>query len=128
MKGLNWCRFSFVGLVLLALYWFGWSAPTPRDAAVSLSWAAAPWVPLAAAAIFRLPGLWVYGGIGALLCFCHGVMEAWVAPEVRALALIEVLLSLTYFIGLHLRTRQLRTEKAARLARQRNAAVDASAP
>ena len=34
-----------------------------------------------------------WGGVVALPYFCHGVMEAWAAPEVRALAWIELLLA-----------------------------------
>jgi|GEM_PF-1514243 len=116
MKGLIWCRIAFVGLMLLTLYWHGWLNATPQAALWALGWAAIPWLPMAAAAVFRLQGLWIYGGIGALFLFCHGVMEAWVTPAHRVLALTEVALCLLYFVGLHLRTQQLRAQKAQRIA------------
>jgi uncharacterized membrane protein len=40
----------------------------------------------------RLATFW--SGVGGLLWFSHGVMEAWSTPEYRWLAMIEILLAL----------------------------------
>ena len=40
-----------------------------------------------------------FGALGALLLFCHGVMEAWTTPSVRGLALAEAVLSVLVILG-----------------------------
>ena len=55
--------------------------------------AVAPMLPAALLAAFRRPSSVFWAGVASLLYFCHGVMLAWSAPEVRMLALAETLLS-----------------------------------
>ena len=85
---------SILALFALQLAWRLWLAPPVQ---------AAPWMmalyfslPILPAVVLvllrhRRAGFW--GALAALLYFCHGVMLAWSAPEVRGLALAETLLS-----------------------------------
>jgi uncharacterized membrane protein len=59
-----------------------------------------------------LRGLWIYGGIGAWVYFCHGAMEAFASPPERLWALAEALLAAAYFVGLWLRVRAARSQRA----------------
>jgi uncharacterized membrane protein len=81
-------------LAALQLLWHGWLAP-PRRLPVALVLAVAllPLVPVAIAARRDLRRGLFWGGVVALPYFCHGVMEAWAAPEVRVLAWVELLLA-----------------------------------
>ena len=40
-----------------------------------------------------------FGALAALVLFCHGVMEAWATPGVRAAALAEAALSVLVIVG-----------------------------
>lgn len=112
MNPLRLCQFALTGLIALNLYWHGWANPSTSDALSDLGLALLPLLPVSAAWAFKLRGPWVYGGIAALVYFCHGVMEATVTPQTRLLSGAEILLSLIYFVGLHLRTRELRRARA----------------
>ena len=109
--GTHLCQLALAGLILLQLLWHGWANPIPAQALGDLSLALLPLLPIASAWAFKGKGPWVYGGIAALIYFCHGVMEAVVTPATRVWSVTEVLLCLVYFAGLHLRTRALRAAK-----------------
>ncbi len=87
-------RAGLIALLLLQLCWHGFMPP-PRSA---MGWTAllVAVVPLVA----TLPGAWMarpmplfWANILALLYFCHGVSEAWITPEMRLPAFVEMLLS-----------------------------------
>ncbi len=109
--GTRLCQLALTGLIVLQLLWHGWANPVPAEAAADLSLALLPLLPIAAAWAFKGKGPWVYGGIAALIYFCHGVMEAVVTPATRGWSGTEVALCLVYFAGLHLRTRGFRAAK-----------------
>lgn len=83
-------------LAILALHaaWHGWLLPPARVPV---------WLPIGLAILPAVPALlsWlqsgrlapVWSGIASLVYFCHGVMEAWSAPDARILAIAEILLS-----------------------------------
>lgn len=90
-------RASFAALAaLLALHlgWHLWLAPPQRlPLGFVLALAVVPLgLVLAGALIDRHRALF-WGVVLALVYFSHGVMEAWVTPAVRALALSEALLA-----------------------------------
>ena len=85
---------GLVALAALQVAWHAWLAPPVRvPLALVLGVALAPFVPVAIAAMRDARRGLFWGGVVALPYFCHGVMEAWAAPEVRALAWVELLLA-----------------------------------
>ena len=91
---------AIVALALLQFAWHGWIVPPAT---------VAPWVlaavfalPLAPALVLlarRHPRAAFAGALAALLYFCHGVMVAWAAPDVRALGVAEVALSAVLIVA-----------------------------
>lgn len=90
---------AFAGLGILALLalqfvWHAGVAP-PRSGPpwfTALVFAL-PLLPVVVLVLLRHPRAAFWGALAALLYFCHGVTEAWTAPDVRGLAWIEILLS-----------------------------------
>ena len=82
-------------LLLLQLLWHGWLFPPqqlPRW--LVLAFTMVPLLlPLLAIRDVRRALLWV--GILSLFYFCHGVAEVWSAPGERALALVEIVLTVS---------------------------------
>lgn len=88
------------GLLVLQFLWHATIAP-PLSAV--------PWIYAAFFCIPLLPSLllvalrhrtaWLVGGLAALLYFCHGVMVAMNVPQWRALALIEIALSVLVVVA-----------------------------
>lgn len=96
-------RYAALGiLALLALQWLwhGWLLPPER---------VQPWLvallfslPILPAAILvalahRQAGYW--GGIAALLYFCHGISESWTVPGAWPLGLAEAALSIWVIVA-----------------------------
>ena len=87
-------RIGLLALLALQIVWHGLS-PMPRS---PLGWSA-----LAAAVLpllLVLPGAWrarpaplFWANLLCLLYFCHGVSEAWTAPDMRGWAFVEIALS-----------------------------------
>ncbi|MEE4331221.1 MAG: DUF2069 domain-containing protein [Wenzhouxiangella sp.] len=101
LPGLRWCRWTFVGLVILQIVWFGWLQPTTTvfPAPWALVVALVPLLPL-------LPGVWrldgkplVIAGCVLLLYFCFAVMEGW-SGEFGQAALLQIALIAVYFTAL----------------------------
>lgn len=86
---------AWAALTALQVIWHGWLLP-PQQVPVWLVLAITviplllPLTALRRGATRAL--LWV--GILALFYFCHGVAEAWSAPDQRALAILEIVLTL----------------------------------
>jgi len=84
---------AWAALGLLQLAWHGWLFP-PQVVPVSLVLAITViplLLPLFAIRNIRRALLWT--GILSLFYFCHGVAEAWSAPGERALACLEIVLT-----------------------------------
>jgi len=111
-----WCRWSYVALVLLQAIWFGWLYPPtfwPKSMVLAIML-----VPL----LLMLIGVWqlktrtmVVAGFVLLFYFSYAVSEAYATPNVRAMAIAQIVLITVYFWGL------LGTRRAGR-------ARDGSAP
>jgi uncharacterized membrane protein len=87
-------RLAWLALVALQLAWHGWLFP-PQTIPLWLVLAVTVvplLLPLLALRDLRRALLWV--GILSLFYFCHGVAEAWSAPDERALAVAEIALTL----------------------------------
>ncbi len=85
---------AMIALTALQWAWHGWLAPPTTTPAWAM--AAAFTLPLLPALLLlivghRRAGFW--GALAALAYFSHGVMAAWVSPEVRGLALAQAALS-----------------------------------
>lgn len=101
MIRLSWCRWSLLALVPVQLAWFLWLNP-PQVLPLGLVLALSV-LPL----LIVLPLAWtlkprglVVAGLVLLVYFSVGVMEAWTRPDVRAIALVQVVLVSIYFIAL----------------------------
>ncbi|MGQ4584654.1 DUF2069 domain-containing protein [Lysobacter sp. F60174L2] len=80
---------SLIALVLLYAFWFGRAHP---DTAALLVFGLPPALcAFAAWRRARTAGLW--SAVLALAWFSHGVLVAWIRPEERGLAWIELLLA-----------------------------------
>ena len=98
-------------LAALQVVWHGWLfLPARMPVAIALVIAL---VPLALPLVYwrRPQRALLVAGMVALIYFCHGVAEAWAAPQERVLASIEIILSLVLILS------------SARLPRKRKARV-----
>lgn len=91
---------ALLALAALQWAWHGWLAPPVSAPAWAM--AAAFTLPLAPALLLllighRRAGFW--GALAALVYFSHGVMAAWVSPEVRWLALAQAAISATLVVA-----------------------------
>lgn len=95
MKMRRLALLGIFALIALALVWQFWWLPPER---VSRWFAASlhlmPMLPAAILALLGRRSAPFWGGCGALLMFCHGVMEAWAAPATRLAASLEIALAL----------------------------------
>lgn len=92
---------AWIALIALEIAWYLWLAPPAGGRA----WLAlAITVPPLLLPLLALPSgitralLWL--GVVALFYFSHGVVAAWVAPDVRVPALIEALLCVVVIAAL----------------------------
>ncbi|WP_243039379.1 DUF2069 domain-containing protein [Dyella sedimenti] len=85
---------AWAALALLQLAWHGWLFPAQQlPAPLVLAITVIPLLlPLLALRNVRRALLWV--GILSLFYFCHGVSEAWSAPDERWLAWLEIAFTL----------------------------------
>lgn len=91
-------RYAMLGIAALfslQFFWHGFLLPPARGHAW---WIAAlfslPILPAVVLGLLRHPRTAFWGGIAALLYFCHGVMEAWADAQARPLALLEIALAI----------------------------------
>ena len=92
---------SLIAQGLLQLLWHGLWHPTPGlSTGLVLAAALLPLCALLPAALHSMRRVLLVGGIVSLLYFSHGVMEAWSNPEVRVLALLEILFAIGAIFGL----------------------------
>jgi uncharacterized membrane protein len=109
-------RIAWLILIGLQLAWFGWLAPSESLGRLGGTlFALVPLLlPLWWILRFSRDGL-VIGGMILLGYFCFAVVEAWVNPPVRWLALIEISLIVLYFAGLlAIRRRQPEADDSSR--------------
>jgi len=94
-------RIAWLALIVLQLVWFGWLAPAQTTGRIGGTVFALVPLLLPLWWILRLgrDGL-VVGGMILLGYFCFSVVEAWVNPAVRWLALIQIGLIVLYYAAL----------------------------
>ncbi|KFL37164.1 DUF2069 domain-containing protein [Arenimonas donghaensis] len=83
-----------LALFALHLAWRLWLVPPTQAAPWMLAlWFSLPILPAVVLVLMRHRRTGFWAAMAALLYFCHGVMLAWSAPDVRTLALVEAALS-----------------------------------
>lgn len=101
MIALDWCRWTWLGLIGLQPVWFLWvNPPLVLPAGFVL---AVVLVPLLVPAwwVVRLhPRGLILGGCVLIFHFSIGVAEAWTDSQARSIALAQVALTTGYFWGL----------------------------
>jgi uncharacterized membrane protein len=91
-------RFAVLGIFALLVWmiaWMIWLSPSdifPKSVATAI--AIIPILPAVLLALWRRPSAVYWGGVAALLYFCHAIAELWTVPEIWPLPLIELLLAL----------------------------------
>jgi uncharacterized membrane protein len=91
-------RFAVLGIFALLVWmiaWMIWLSPSdifPKSVATGI--AVSPILPAALLALFRRPSAVYWGGVAALLYFCHAIAELWTVPEIWPLPLVELVLAL----------------------------------
>lgn len=107
---------SVTALALLLLAWYGaWSPPGILPPWLVLAVLVGPLLIPAVLLVLARPSAPFWTGFVLLMHFCHGVMEAWTRPDVRPLALAEIMVVLlVYAVLLHdgLRARRARRNSA----------------
>ena len=91
---------SIAALFALQLVWHGVLLPpvhAPRWAIVTLF--CLPLLPSVLLLLASRPSAQFWGGVAALLYFCHGVTEAWTSPSTRALGVVELALSVAIIMA-----------------------------
>ena len=89
-----------VALLVLQVLWHGYLLP-PETAPrwlVSLLFAL-PLLPSLLLLAARKAGAQFWGGVAALLYFCHGVSESWTEAQARPLALLETGLAIWIIVA-----------------------------
>lgn len=101
MPGLSVTRIAWLALIALQLAWFAWLAPSEVAGRLGGTlFAVVPLLlPLWWILRLHLNGL-VVGGLILLGYFCFAVVEAWVSPDARALALIQIGLVAIFYLAL----------------------------
>ncbi|NII11579.1 DUF2069 domain-containing protein [Oleiagrimonas sp. C23AA] len=90
---------AWAALAVLQPLWHGWLAPPDKAVFGIVVLATVPLL-LPALALRQPRRALLIAGMLALFYFCHGIADAWSAPQVRALALTEVLLCLGLIFAL----------------------------
>ena len=91
-------RYAVLGIFAMLVWmtaWLSWLSPSeifPKSVATGL--AIAPILPAALLALFRRPSAVFWGGVAALIYFCHSIAELWTVPEIWPMPLVELLLAL----------------------------------
>jgi uncharacterized membrane protein len=91
-------RFAVLGIFALLVWmiaWMIWLSPSdifPKSVATAI--AIIPILHAVLLALWRRPSAVYWGGVAALLYFCHAIAELWTVPEIWPLPLIELLLAL----------------------------------
>ena len=108
-------RLAWVCVVATALTALAWPSNPKSAAWIAPVLALLPLIPLLLALCFRLGHTLYYAGLGMLIYFSHGAMEAYVTPQTRFYAAAEIFFTLGYF-GLLLLIRKRGKESQAKLA------------
>lgn len=90
-------KYALLGVVaLFALQWLWHGLLLPATSAapwIIASLFSLPLLPSLLLHLLRRPSAQFWGGVAALLYFCHGIAEAWTVAQARPLAWVELSLA-----------------------------------
>lgn len=90
---------GYFGLLLLLPLWYGWLSPSQLSLGLVLGVLLTPLLfPLRGLLLGR-PYTYAWSSFLALFYFIHAVLELYSTPQDRYLALLELLLTLAFYIG-----------------------------
>ncbi len=90
---------GYFGLLLLFPLWYGWLSPTELPLLLVLGLLMGPLLFPLHGLYYGRPYTYAWSSFLALFYFIHAVVELYSTPEDRYLALLELLLSLSFYIG-----------------------------
>ena len=109
MIPLSWCRWILLALIAVQLIWYGWlNPPQILPLAMALGLSVMPLLVVLPFAWALKPHGLVVAGLVLLIYFSIGVTEAWVRPDLRVIALVQVILVVLYFTALATNRRRRR--------------------
>lgn len=85
--------FALTALCVLQMYWHGWIGLRQGGSWLRVLIAVLPLLLPLLGALKGWPNALFWGAFISLLFFCHGIVEAWMAPQWRLLGMIEASLS-----------------------------------
>lgn len=91
---------GYFGLLLLLVAWLGWiSPPQGLPIAIALAFMTIPLLFPLRGLLHGRPYTFAWASFLSLIYFIHGVVEAYSTPADRILAVLEILLSIAFYIG-----------------------------
>ena len=90
---------GYFGLLLLLPLWYGWLSPSQLPVALVLGILVLPLLFPLRGLLQGRPYTYAWSSFLALFYFIHAVLELYSTPKDRYLALLELLLSIAFYIG-----------------------------
>ena len=90
---------GYFGLLLLLPLWYGWLSPAQLPLAIVLGLLLLPLLFPLRGLLQGRPYTYAWSSFLALFYFIHAVVELYSTPQDRYLALLELLLSIAFYVG-----------------------------
>lgn len=91
-------QLAVLGIAAMACWVVLWhlvlSPPDYFPPGIAAGMALLPILPALLLSVFRRPSAVFWGGVAALVYFCHAIAELWASPDIWPLPTVELLLSL----------------------------------
>ena len=108
---------GYFGLLLLLPLWYGWLSPPQLSLGLVLGFLLVPLLFPLRGLLQGRPYTYSWASFLALIYLIHAVVELYSSPQDRYLALLELLLSLSFYVGCvlyaRLGGRELKKQKEA---------------
>lgn len=90
---------GYFGLLLLLPLWYGWLSPSQLPLPLVLALLVLPLLFPLRGLLQGRPYTYAWSSFLSLIYFIHAVLELYSTPQDRYLALLELLLSLAFYLG-----------------------------
>lgn len=90
---------GYAGLILLLPLWYGWLSPPQLPLGLVLGFLLLPLLFPLRGLLQGKPYTYAWSSFLSLFYFIHAVVELFSTPQDRYLALLELLLSLAFYVG-----------------------------
>ena len=90
---------GYFGLLLLLPLWYGWLSPSQLSLGLVLGFLLVPLLFPLRGLVQGRPYTYAWASFLALFYLIHAVVELYSSPQDRYLALLELLLSLAFYVG-----------------------------